>query len=485
MKRLTLAIFTLCLLAGQAWGATKTVCSSGCDYATATDALESNAQSAGTIIEFQADTPGGSKTWTEDAILIHSSTHGSGDADATRVIIRGRAGDTITLAANAGQTCAVRAQYGAQNYVTFQNLTFSGGTAAAFDARLNTGLVWTNCTFTSTATNAVGMYFNGAQTSFSMTGCSITGNAGKGMYVSAASTGTITNTSFTLNGNYGMDGILGGITYTGCTWAYNKNHGFDNNGVSSGTTVITQSSAHDNCSDYPTCASGNRRHGFTFANGMSNVTLSRSYAYNSDLALDIQATTGSNDAITVYSNILIGTGRGQTENGAGVFLGASDASYANTNVLLYNNTIISEDASGEALYVGHYNDDTTIAKNNIIYNSASGKALRTDANLVGNITMDYNLFYSDNATAFNDKGTTRNFSAWKTSSSQDANSQFGNPLLDSSYVPAVNSPALWQRASLGGVYDFDYNGLFFGHRGAPIGALSQGVPRSHNVLNIK
>lgn len=64
MKRILAILIILCLLAGQAWGATKTVCSSGCDYATATDALESNAQSAGTIIEFQADTPGGSKTWT-------------------------------------------------------------------------------------------------------------------------------------------------------------------------------------------------------------------------------------------------------------------------------------------------------------------------------------------------------------------------------------------------------------------------------------
>lgn len=36
-----------------------------------------------------------------------------------------------------------------------------------------------------------------------------------------------------------------------------------------------------------------------------------------------------------------------------------------------------------------------------------------------------------------------------------------------------------------GAYDFDYNGLWYGHRGAPIGAYSQGVPRSRNTATIK
>jgi hypothetical protein len=199
------------------------------------------------------------------------------------------------------------------------------------------------------------------------------------------------------------------------------------------------------------CAAANSyRHGFVIlapaGGAISNFTFTDNYSYNVDLALDIQATYNNNSGGTISNNILIGKGLGETEQGTGLFLGADNASYSNAAINIYNNVIGSDDASGNALFVGRYNNSNITLKNNIIYHSAGGNVCSINADLAAYLTTVYNIWYSSGATPFYDKGTARNFAGWKTSSSQDAHSINADPLFVSAASGNFNlqplSPAI-------------------------------------------
>jgi hypothetical protein len=387
----------------------------------------------GDIVEICADTVGGSKTFTEN--VIYGSNDGG--VSGNPVIIRGRTGDSITVTSSSGNYTWTHT-FGV-NYVRYQNLTITSGVVAAFRLRQATGPEFIDCTFTDTNEAGAGLYIDAAVTGLVATRIHCEGSAGKGMFINAATTGTITDSTFNLNGNYGAEGYLGGITWTNNEFAYNKSHGFCSDLASSGV-IIVGGSSHDNCSDYPTCSAGSYRHGYAFVDGQTNFSITRTHAYNVDMALDIQASLASNSTGTVAYNLFVGKEAGDTEDGTGIFLGAANASYSNSAINIYNNVIISEDVDGDSVYVGLYNASDVVLKNNILYNSASGNVYGSYADL----TTDYNLWYSAKASPFNDKGTARTFAEWKTASSQDANSKSADPLFRSAtdFRLKAGSPAI-------------------------------------------
>ena len=353
-----------------------------------------------------------------------------------------------------------------------QSLTISGITVSNTKAEATLGamdwntpitsLTITNSTVTSTA--SIGLNVSGTIGTLTITGSSINSNGSKGAFINAVvTTGVVTNSTFNGNGNFGIDGNLGGFTFTGCDFSYNKSHGFVHDQASTAAIVVTQSTSHDNCNDNTVgamvgvCAAANSyRHGFTVVppagGAISNFTFKGNYAYNVDLGLDIQASNNNILNGSITNNIFIGKGLGQTEQGTGLFLGADNASYTNAAINIYQNTIISEDASGQALFVGRYNNTNITLKNNIIKNSAGGLAVKVTAS-GPYLTQDYNNFYSSAADAFYDKTEAINFTEWKTASSQDANSVFSDPLLTPTYTIPGNSPAIGSGVLITGLHD--------------------------------
>lgn len=388
---------------------------------------------AGDIVEICADTVGGSKTFTEN-VTIGANDGGSAGNPVT---IRGRSGDAITVTSSSGNYTWAHVD---PSNVAYSNLTITSGVAAAF--RLGGGVTnisFADCTYTDANALGVGFYISSAVGAISWTNCDFTGSAGKGFSNGTNNTSmAFTNCNFTNNGNYGFYNNATNSTFTNCDFSYNKSHGFCADGTSD-SFILTGCTAHDN-----QAADTTYRHGYAVANGCTNWTLTKSKAWNVDLALDVQATSASNSNGTVTHNILIGKDAGQSEDGTGLFLGAVDASYSNSAINIYNNVIISEDADGDALYVGRYNASDIILKNNILYNSNAGNVYGSHADLAVYLTTDYNLWYSTKESPFNDKGTARTFAEWKTASSQDAHSVFADPLFRSAtdYRLRAGSPAI-------------------------------------------
>lgn len=104
--------------------ATYTVCSSGCDETTIQAVFDNNDLAPADVVEVQADTPGGSKTYAE---LVTWGTNDVGDSD-NQVILQGRSGDTITIDGEDTRAYAITQQSSGLSYITINNLTVTGGT---------------------------------------------------------------------------------------------------------------------------------------------------------------------------------------------------------------------------------------------------------------------------------------------------------------------------------------------------------------------
>lgn len=165
-------------------------------------------------------------------------------------------------------------------------------------------------------------------------------------------------------------------------------------------------------------------------------------------------------SVLVYSNI--GQNCGTTTAGYGGIRFA-----VGTGNVAYNNTLYNIAGDG----IRATADNATVITNNLIHtvakqSSAKGSGVSCDVGCTGANNLIYGAASAD-----------VNFT--------HSNGLTSNPILDSDLRPAANSPALWQRATLGSPYDTDYEGLWFGDRGAPIGARSQGLPRSRNTAGIR
>lgn len=445
MKRLSFfSLLLFLLLPAMGWGATYTVCSSGCDYNTIQGVFDGRDLAGGDIVEIRADAVGGSKTFTENVTI---GANDGGDV-GNPVIVRGRSGDVITVTSSSGNYTWVHVD---PSNVTYRNLNFTSGVVASF--RLGGGIsnvTLEDCTTTDTNAGGIGFYVSTAVTNFALTRHSSSGNAGRGIRIDAASTGTVTDSTFNLNGSNGAYNILSGITWTRCDFSYNKGHGFWHNaGSSSGT--IQNSTAHDNCSDYPTCGANNYRHGFVLqgysAAAASGWVFRYNYSYNVDVGLDLQADVADVSNNQIYYNLLIGKARGESgNNGYGLLMAASNVLYANSGNSIYNNMIGTELADVAPIFFGQYTAITNVVKNNIFVHFAGGDVLTlSDLGATPYPTSDYNLWYSTKASPFNDKGTARTFTEWKTASLQDAHSKNSDPLFRSTsdYRLRAGSPACW------------------------------------------
>lgn len=207
----------------------------------------------------------------------------------------------------------------------------------------------------------------------------------------------------------------------------------------------------------------------------------------------IQIAQGGSDSV-IYSNILQGfdnatvAGSSPGKHSA-IRIGSTTGINPITGVGVYGNTIANGGTAHgyyAMSFIGSASNTPTdfIVRNNIITHA--------NAILVESDTSTTNAVFSNNLYSGSEKWDWKGdevstLAAWQSATSQDTQSISADPLFLSStdFHLQPTSPALWKRATLGAPYDTDFDGLYFGHRGAPIGAYSQGNPRSRNTGTVR
>jgi hypothetical protein len=202
-----------------------------------------------------------------------------------------------------------------------------------------------------------------------------------------------------------------------------------------------------------------------------------------------QTTLGTYDGTVVSSNVLISPG---SDGGANWHFGVQSSGA--DGVKFYNNTIYGAYRIG----IGLWNTATNcIVKDNISYGSTNYELLVTTESETG-FSSSNNLYYrasgkpiywggTFSAVAGPADGTEYTVPEMLAATGHESGTITSDPLFVSAsdFHLQPTSPALWKRATLGAPYDTDFDGLYFGHRGAPIGAYSQGNPRSRNTGSIR
>ena len=480
MKALKLTLLLLLLMPGLALGATYTVCTSGCDYTTPQAVFDAVNLDPGDIVELRADVVSGTSSYVGAAVQPGADDVG---AEGNHIIIRGRTGDTITIDGSGAAYAWI--QPASRNYYTWQNLRFINGSTYTFRLQGGIGFHFQNVTIDGgvrglyMTTNAhtdvdiTGLVASNMTTDYGIrvqTDCidcqwsNVTTNGNKASGVRIEYAGTLTgpwvidNFTASLNqaNGYQIQPSSGTRDYSALTLSNgtlnsNYGHSFYVNNADGGTVtdLVTYDSYNPSTTDY--------HHAFSFVTA-SNWTVSRVRAYNGDDSFVLQ--DGSNG--NAFNNILAygpkkATGRAFYSNST------------NANNTLVNSTI-SSDLSGQPAADIDGGDSGWTIKNTIFEHTGNGTAFFLEAG--GSYpTMDYNCFYGS-ATPISDKGTDRSLSAWKTASSQDANSINADPLLHTDYTLKAGSPAINAGTTLAAAYatDFDGNDQRRFGRGWEIGA---------------
>lgn len=131
-------------LGGEARAADYTVCASGCSETTIQAVFDNNDLAPGDIVEAQADTVGGNKTYNE---MVTWGSNDGGDAD-NQVTLQGRSGDTITIDGQNTRTECVHID--SVDYVTISDLTLQGATDKNIEGSgVTNGIIIQDCILSS------------------------------------------------------------------------------------------------------------------------------------------------------------------------------------------------------------------------------------------------------------------------------------------------------------------------------------------------
>src|SRR3989304_591902 len=114
-----------------------TVGPSGCDYTTFTALLAANTLAAADVVEFRAETAGGSATFNEDWSPNGSGTSGS------PITIQARLGDTITN--DRGYAANNAVSLSSKSWITYHGLRMQGTNQAVILVNGGTGIVIEYC----------------------------------------------------------------------------------------------------------------------------------------------------------------------------------------------------------------------------------------------------------------------------------------------------------------------------------------------------
>jgi len=139
--RLIKFLFVFLLFTTPAWGADFTVCNAGCDETTIQAVFNNNDLAPGDVVEVRADTPGGSKTYSE---MVEPGSNDVGDA-GSQLTLQARSGDTITI--DGGNSRAHGIVLSGRSYFTLDGFHFDNCTAqVVYVATAATGVILQNLT---------------------------------------------------------------------------------------------------------------------------------------------------------------------------------------------------------------------------------------------------------------------------------------------------------------------------------------------------
>jgi hypothetical protein len=408
--------------------ATYTVCSSGCTATTFSALFSSVDLGPDDIVEARADTSGGSKTFTE-TITPGANDYGSAGHP---LIIRTRAGGTITIDGQHTRQSGIKIDSGVNDYITFdgfylRNFIYAGVWLVGSSGDKVTGVTIANCDIYQYTTNS-----------------------------SLGST----------------EGIM--LNWTdGTTLRNNMVYTYDGSMPWQTDCFYFQSSSNIDV-DGNTCL--NRNDDGTGHNDGIQLTGGNTSIGN----------IGSTYNITIRNNTLVHNNTG-VGNKQLIYLEYEVGGY----VRIYNNAIYSTSATGSNLVSifnkGYGTQGTTEIYNNTIYSNGSSTALVTDNSipypkiknnvifinatgsealmwLQGSVNpgdIDYNIGYkAGGGNNYRDSGGYKTFSQWQTAG-YDAHGYWGNPLFvyTSAYPYDLRvqsgSPALDHGVDLSSIFVID------------------------------
>lgn len=226
--------------------------------------------------------------------------------------------------------------------------------------------------------------------------------------------GNITGFSVSRNIVHDINNIaidfIGGESWTG-------NYGVARNGKCSGNTVYRARSSY-----------GGGYAAGIYVDGGKDITIEYNVVHECDLGMEIGAENASYSAtgIIVRSNLIYNNDK------AGIVFGGYEESAGRTSYCyFYNNTLYKNDSlhdgNGEfwIQYASH-----NIVKNNMVYSNSQNLMVASDEGNTDN-TLDYNLWYTESgesSAAFNWNGAEyTGFSAYRAATGKDAHSLFKNP----------------------------------------------------------
>lgn len=396
------AVFLLLLSPTLSWATTFTVCSSGCNSATIAGIFSAIDLAPGDVVEVQADTLGGAKTYNE---TIKPGAD-DGGALGNPVVVKARTGDHITIS---GSNYCVDTRTNLVQYITIDGFT---------------------CNNTSSYT----MYLGGGGSSSSSSpsaygvtiqNCTINGNQLQGMYFNACGNCIArNNTVLTADGSYSSqsDGI---ISYRGAGNVFENNHVEIRN---------DHNSPHVDC--------------FQTA-WESNLTIRNNYCdqNNTSTANKQHIITQYNEGWTrIYNNVLY-KGSGSTGSNA---INADGA-----NFYIYNNSL---DLSGANSGIALTSTGDLYIQNNAIKIGNSAVAIWVETSVsVANI--HHNLVSTGTSSPWRQGSTTYNLAGWKALGG-GTGSVTGTPGWDANHRPSGGSSNLVDAGvSLSSLFTTDKDGI--------------------------
>jgi len=439
-------------LPGVGWGATYTVCPSGCTGTTPLSVINAIDLAPDDILEIQADVPGGTKTFTAK---INPEADDVGAAGHPIRVI-GRSGDLIILDGTGNDRAW---QFDASDvYITLENVSLYGGTTANVQ-QIGTGVgnQLLNCKFLGGS--AYGFFgglltagytlhnldFTGAYTTVAMSAgaagevvvdisdITVSGGSDRGINFGAGSfTGSNVNR---LNVS---EMISHGITTNSSTNLTINSANLHHNGGDGLTQTIGSVTVNDSIAD---SNGGDGWH----AGGAGTLNLHRVVGSNNGSAL---TTTG--DGATAHENCTLNIDYsmfvGNWNTGVGVTgAGCSGSVY---NCTLINNGHLSSDERRSNIWIDA-STGTWVLRNNITDLADFSFTVTNPATVT--IDTDYNLYGEG---VFKSGVVAQDFATWKANAGiDDSHSVVAAPLLDAQYHPLSNSPAINAGAIIAGIHD--------------------------------
>jgi hypothetical protein len=242
----------------------------------------------------------------------------------------------------------------------------------------------------------------------------------------------------------------------------------------------------------PRIASGGRGHpdAIQFYGNFSRVFNNYFHGYvitsdpgnsNSNIFFDpFDPDTGSNNPhdVQVFNNLIVeqaSPGAGDVHRAIAIKFAEAGVASAN-NILVANNTIVGVPYFGLSLTFGSLGSSAVsniVIENNIFVdvgaNNPVAFAMETGNGSItygsngsgADVVADHNLVYARSTTyktAVSWNGVTYSFGNYKAASRCDSHGIVGNPMLDSSYIPSVGSPAINAGATLSSYFNTDKGG---------------------------